>query len=1246
LTPERLRRVEQIFAALIEDGSANQSSEQSIGLTTRLGKLVPRAAELCGGDPSLCAEVESLLRHHFEAEGAPESANGDDTRLIGRFLDPDELRGRRGERVGLGSHELLSEWASTGTRIGGYTIIGQLGAGGMGVVYVAEQDRPRRTVALKLIRQGLATPALIRRFEREAEVLGRLSHPGIAHIFEAGVAELDVVARTIPINGAIDGAELARSRQVVPFIAMELVRGPTILEYVHFTHATPAQCMELIACVCDAVQHAHQRGVIHRDLKPQNILVGAGASLASLPQPKVLDFGVARAIDPGTQTEAREQHEHHTITLDGQMIGTLAYMSPEQVSGSSRDIDTRADVYALGAILYHLVCGQAPFDTRTRSIPELARAICHEEAAAPASINRALRGDIETIVRKAMAKDKHRRYQSAAELGEDIRRYLGGEAIAAKQDSALYVIRNQVKRHRALVGAALLAVLSLLFFAVYASIEEKRMARTARFAIAAAESEQLERARADAAARRLERQLSVSRIEQGRLLAINGDFHTAEAIIWAEHLQHPESIRSRWALYELYSRYPCERTIPAHSGEVRCVAWRPDGGTIATGGNDGYVRVWQPSSGAKLTEILTPHRSLNSVLFSDDGKILITAGDEGPIILWDAASGSPVRELSGHDGNVYSLAMSPDGKLLVSGGRDGRVIVWDLSSGRALATATVTSAQNEPVPVKTVRIDASGSRVAAGSDDGLVRLWSLPSGLGTQSPLILTGHKNLLSSLAFSPDGKLLASGSVDKTIKFWDAVSGTLIKSVDTSNGTARDLDFSPDGKSLASVGWWRVDTWDVQSFERTHHSGSEADAGYGAWQARYDPTGKHLVIGSTMGAARIWSMDASGGVETLAGHTNAVVSLAARRRVSDKKILLASTGNDGLVNLWTRESSGWVRRDPPISSGLALRQLALMDDGQFVAAAGTDGSVNIWDTVSGASIAHLTGHRGQVQALAFTHDGRYLLSGGADATLRIWERSDDGWRALKTVGGQPGEVLGISVSSDDRIAASSHRGSVIRFWSLPAGELLRTRATSSAVWLPAFANQHSRLALAGWDRFVDLLDVTHLLNVSAPPSTMAATMPSEESAHNLAHFIGHTQLVCGVSFDNSDSLLVSSAQDGLVKIWDASTGSNDDAAAAVSESESQQQSLLTLDAHAGEAFQAVFLPPPLGQSVAVGYRDGAVRIWDLTHFNRSISGQIDFQIKAHQNDPIAPKIDVAALHDWARGIAASGPDQGTRRD
>jgi non-specific serine/threonine protein kinase/serine/threonine-protein kinase len=333
-------------------------------------------------------------------------------------------------------------------RIGRYRIVRLIGEGGMGAVYEAEQDQPRRTVALKVIKPGLASPELLRRFAQEAQALGRLQHPGIAQIYDAGTADAGYGSQ--------------------PFFAMEFIRGAALREYADSRHLGLRARLELMVKICEAVHHAHQRGLIHRDLKPGNIIVDETG------QPKILDFGVARVTDSDTQV---------TLQTDvGQLVGTLNYMSPEQVLADPLDIDTRSDVYALGVILYELLSGRLPYRI-SRRLPEAMQTIREEDPSRLSTIDRRYRGDIETIAAKALEKDKTRRYSSAAELAADITRYLKDEPIVAQPPTASYQLRKFARRHKALVGGVAAVFVVLVAGVVVSTWQAIRASRAEQAAV-------------------------------------------------------------------------------------------------------------------------------------------------------------------------------------------------------------------------------------------------------------------------------------------------------------------------------------------------------------------------------------------------------------------------------------------------------------------------------------------------------------------------------------------------------------------------------------------------------------------------------------------------------------------------------------------------------------------------------------------------------------------------------------------
>jgi predicted Ser/Thr protein kinase len=366
----------------------------------------------CADDPALRAELEGLLAQERE---------------LGSFLEQPVRAEPEPPRADPSVHP---------ERVASYRILEVLGWGGMGVVYLAEQESPKRRVALKILRHDVATPARLARFEREAELLGRLHHPGIAQVFEAGWAETETGRR--------------------PFFAMELVEGQPLQELARATLFGTRQKVALACQLAEAMHYAHERGVVHRDLKPSNVLVSAHG------QPKILDFGVARATGEGSRA-----------TEPGQLVGTLAYMSPEQASGEGQ-VGAHSDVYSLGVILYELLTGRLPIDTDALPLHRAVQAIREQDPLLAGALRRELRGDLEVILAKALEKEPARRYESAADLAGDLRLFLEHRPIRARAPGAAYVARKLVRRHRALSGALLALILVLVGGLAFERVQRRR----------------------------------------------------------------------------------------------------------------------------------------------------------------------------------------------------------------------------------------------------------------------------------------------------------------------------------------------------------------------------------------------------------------------------------------------------------------------------------------------------------------------------------------------------------------------------------------------------------------------------------------------------------------------------------------------------------------------------------------------------------------------------------------------------
>jgi len=509
----------------------------------------------CADDANLKADVLSLLealqRRGDAWEAGAASALG---------MGAAEIASRAAERSEGGGHDP----AIVGVSIGGFRLVRLIGAGGMGTVYEAVQESPRRTVALKVMHVGVGEMNVHRRFVEEAQILARLQHPGVAQVFGAGTHEL--------ARGTAEEAALASMLGVgrsVAWIAMEFVEGARwITAHAREKGLSTRERLTLFSSACDAVHHGHMKGVIHRDLKPANLLVNEGGSV------KVIDFGVARAIDAGAQGTLGAGG----VTGVGVMLGTLRYMSPEQCDGDPHAVDTRSDVYALGVVLYELLTGAMPYELCERSFTATVRTIREMAPIPPSSVRRALHGDIERIVLKAIEKERDRRYQSAADFADDLRRHLANLPILARPTGPAHRAAKFARRNPLLVGMGVLAVIAVMGGAVGVSVALVRAVR----------AEAAEKVRRDEAERR----------------AYVADLFAAGAAIVAQdgggalaRLDAAPEIRRGWEWR--YLRGLADQSIARHeapNGEAR-YGTSPDGRIVIGQYAAGVVRAFDPDMG-------------------------------------------------------------------------------------------------------------------------------------------------------------------------------------------------------------------------------------------------------------------------------------------------------------------------------------------------------------------------------------------------------------------------------------------------------------------------------------------------------------------------------------------------------------------------------------------------------------------------------------------------------------------------
>jgi len=1143
-------------------------------------------------DQAVRDEVRSLLAHHDgPGDAAPRATLLDSKDAPGRML-----------RTGVGFPPAAAFDEPTlppGAVIGRYTILGVIGAGGMGVVYVAEQDRPRRRVALKVLRAAIASARMLRRFEYEAEVLGRLQHPGIAQVYEAGT--------------------FTEGRLSRPFIAMELISGLPLVEHAQKASLPVRARVELLAKVADAVQHAHQSGVIHRDLKPANIIIAPAASpaasLAPPPdatpsptqpiappaagagdQPKILDFGVARGLSPdGPDAQHTTAH-----TAVGQIIGTLPYMSPEQLDARAAGADSRSDIYALGVIGYELLTGRLPFNVASLPLPEAARRIHDDQPERLSRIDRQLRGDLDTIIAKALAKDPQRRYPAASEFAADLRRFLVGEPISARQDSAVYVLRAQIRKHKALVAGLCMGVVGLVTFATYAAFQADakdklaiaRQQEAARARVAQTEA-LAQKERADDNARRLETELTSANLERGRLLGAAGSLRAAEDLLWPAFLRNIASHHTFYALWEMYSHQPCLASIAAHAQRAVYINAAPSGDLLASVGDGDRLIVYDARERRPLWRAST-NADLVRCAFSPDAAVVFGAARDGAVLAWDARSGSPLPALHpalGPNRSCLAIAPHPLTPTIALGFRTGALKLL-APDGRALAEISLGTD-----PVQALAWSPDGQALAVGTGSGRLRLYTpdLASFRELAPPANFA-----VNNLAFSPSGAFLALGGTQDTFRLYDPRSGQLVADVPGRNGSITGVAWGPTDDTLYTCGWWRLTQWRVPSLSITRQVGLVAGD---AWVVREPNSG---LLWLTSGAeVRVWDLEScQGRVEYPPDPARSLV-----RYLPDGRALAGfADGRVELLDPRTGQTTALVGR----AGDRRVRSIAVSPDGRLAATNGFDRILRIWNLDSLSLVDQWPRmHSVSNCAMAFSPDGASIVSPAADGSFQV--RRVPSGQVLLTIPNDGFEPIAAVFSPDGtRIATTTRRGPVM-VYSAADGSGIASCASEGTPWRVLFSPDGESVIATTW---------THEIYVwNARTGTLRRRLT------------GHASLVTDAAFrPREDNILCSSSADGTVRLWDLAAESN--------------TPILTLTPPGGLAIWTLDLCPKHSELVCTD-TSGSTHRYLLRWFNQHIEGNLASKYGLYKDrlEERLPASEVGELAQALRNGTAAIRDEFRKR-
>ena len=896
-----------------------------------------------------------------------------------------------------------------------FQLLEEVGAGTFGTVWKALDTELDRLVAVKIPRREQMQPADVEMFLREARAAARLKHPQIVAVHEVGRDDGSV------------------------FIVSDFIQGRTLAERHSQGPFTPAAAAELCAEIGEALHHAHEAGVIHRDLKPQNIMLDAAG------RPHIMDFGLAKR-------EAADV----SLAVDGKILGTAAYMSPEQARGEAGRVDRRTDVYSLGVILYELLTGVRPFRSDLRI---LLQQVIHSEPPRPRRLNRGVPRDLETIALKCLEKSPNLRYAGAADVAAELRRWLAGKPILARPAGLLERGWRWARRNPVVAGlgggvATLLIAVTIVGGWSYL--------RAASDALAKASLTQSERG----ARQETQRQLRVAKAEQlaAQALTISRDQPITAMLLAAAAVevtaQHNEPVQpsAAHALRDTLSQIGGRPLVGQHS--VLPLAMSGDGSRLVTGpersatsiisgdrrfvsGGKGALCIWNlnaaDSSGAMRLlgpdDLSVPYYELSA-----DGRWLAIGGGNGVVQLWDLNSADPpatARRLHGHQRPIQFTRFSKDaGRLASIAYNEPTVRVWDLTA--ADPATSVVALAGPTGPMACLALSANGRRMATGSRDGSIHVWDLGTGDPASSARVLHGHPSWIWDVVLSGDGRwLVSSGGTESTARLWDlnaADPAASVKVLRHHTNTVRLLAMSEDGRRLVTGSDDRATcVWDWQeSGDPVPRKLLGHDDSISALSLT--PNGRWLVTASRDKSVRVWdleSADPAAGAQVLRGHDGYVQRIALS---ADGRRLVTQAGGLRRWDLPTAAPGGSVTLDHR-RKGL-VRSLVLTPDGRWLAAGGEDKLVRVMDlhAANPAATAREVTLTRKVQSVTLSADGRWLSAAtGHDNAALVWDLRPVP-PALLSLAGHANPVYCVAISADGRWLVSGSLDKTVRVWDLHA--------------------------------------------------------------------------------------------------------------------------------------------------------------------------------------------------------------------
>ncbi len=1061
-------------------------------------------------------------------------------------------------------------------RIGRFVIRRFLGEGAFGRVYEAHDSRLDRVVALKVAKPELMhNPKRVQRFLREAKAAANLRHPHIVPVFDSG----SDAGYFYLASAFIPGRSLDKHLE-------ELLEGQLLEQ---------RRAVQIVRRLAEAMAYAHQRKVIHRDVKPANVMLDEAG------EPLLMDFGLA----------AREEGGEKLTQEGAKGMGTPAFMAPEQWVGEAV---AASDQYSVGCTLYELLTGQTPF----AGPPEL-QMFLHktQEPPSPRQMNRLVPLDLATICLKCLEKEAAKRYPDCQALADDLRRWLDGEPVTARRPGAMERLAKWARRSPAVAALTAGVMLSLALGAVVATYFGIRAEANAVTANAKAEDErkakeqvEVEKANVEAekkiaVAARLtaedQRDRSDVLVYAGKLSLVQSAFREGKGVLAREYLAECQWKLRGWEHRHFLTRYDSKQTLLGHTGRVTSVAFRADGKRIVSGSFDNTVKVWDADKGHEILTLKGHTQHVMSVAISVDGKRIVSGSVDQTLKVWDADKGKELLTLKGHTAEITSVAFSTDGKHIVSGSQDKTVKLWDAEKGQELHTL-----KGHTEGLNSVAFSADGKRIVSGGGDGLVKVWDAEKG---QVMLTFKEQKMPVSSVAFSADGKRIVSGAGTRgsvhfntdegpafTVKVWDADNGQEILTLWGHTQAVNSVAFSADGKRIVSgsqdqaVSVWNADTG-REVLTLWGHTDSIQSVAFSA-------DGKRIVSGSDDGEIKVWDADWGQQILTLRAHKiwvrSVVISTDGKRIVRGGG---EQVGKPGEVKVWDANNGQELLNLKGHRSWVV--SVAISTDGKRIISGSDDGTVKLWDAVTGQELRTLQSHEKAVNSVCFRPDGKRFASGSDDMTVKIWDV--DNYEEILTLKGHKLGVKSVAFSADGKRIVSGGGGwpsgpGEVKVWDADKGQEILTLKGHTLPVTSVAISADGRRIVSGYGEIDDRI-----------PGEVKVW--DAEKGQELLTLKGHRSGVFGVAISPDGKRIVSGSYDRTLKVWDADKGLE----------------VLTLTGHTGSVSSVAFSAD--GERLVSGGYDQTVMVWDAD------KGQ-NITLKGHWGEVTS----VAFSADGKRIVSISG--------